>query len=240
MATVAPQRVGYARDHVFFFSIAVAMAVTVVVGFGSHALAGRVDIPGVPFWVHLHGLVFMSWMGFYVFQNWLILKGNVGRHRRLGWVGAGLAAIIVALGIFTGLAAVQMQRQPPFFAPDYFLSLTFLSMLGFGGLTAAAVAMRRRTEWHRRLMLCGTIVLINPAWGRLLPMPLLGGVGGQWAIFGMLMIYAAWAVIHDWRARGRIHPAYYWGIGAIVLWQVAMGPLATTPPIQALANALTA
>lgn len=240
MATLAGARARYERDHVFFFSIAIVMAATVVIGFGSNALAGRVDIPRVPFWVHLHGLTFLSWMGLYVFQNWLILKGNVRQHRQLGWIGAGVACLVVLLGAFTSLMAIHLHRQAFFFTPPFFLSLTMLSLLGFGGLTAAAILMRRGTEWHRRLMLCGTLILINPAWGRLLPMPLLGQVAGQWAIFGALMLYAAWAIIHDLRVRGRVHPAYYWGVGAIVAWQVAIQPLAATPLFQGWAAALTA
>lgn len=240
MATVPDLRTTYHRDHLFFFSIAVALGANVVLGFGTNALAGRVDIPHVPFWVHLHGLTFLSWMALYIYQNWLILKGDVARHRQLGWLGAVIAVAVIAMGLFTSLAAIHLHRQAPFFTPNFFLSLILLTLIGFGGLVGAAIAMRRRTEWHRRLMLCATILLINPAWGRLVPMPLLGQEMGQWAIFGGLMLYAAWAVIHDLRTRGRVHPAYRWGFGTIVAWQVLMAPLAATSLFQGMAHALTA
>jgi hypothetical protein len=37
--------------------------------------------------------------------------------------------------------------------------------------------MRRQSEWHRRLMLGSGILLLEPALGRMLPMPLLGPWG---------------------------------------------------------------
>jgi hypothetical protein len=89
-------------------------------------------------------------------------------------------------------------------------------------------------------MLCATIILINPAWGRLVPLPIVGQVIGQWMIFAALMLYAIWAMVHDLRTRGHVHPAYYWGVGTIVAWQALIQPLSLTPPVQALAHALTA
>lgn len=240
MASVVDIRARTSRDHVFFFSIAVALSVTAIIGFGLNAALGRVDVNGMPPWVHVHALVFVSWLLLYTYQNWLILQGDVARHRRLGWIGAWLAGGVVLAGLGTSLMAIHLHRQPFFFTPPFFLSLILLSLIAFAALVAAAIVLRRRTEWHRRLMLCATIVLINPAWGRLVPMPLLGQVVGQWVICAMLLLYVGWGVIHDLRTRGEVHPAYLWGAGTIVLWQALMQPLSVTPPIAALASVLAA
>lgn len=238
MATIVERRRRYERDHIFFLSMAIALAVTVVGGFATQALAGRVDIPHVPFWVHLHGLVFLSWMVLYVTQNALILRGSIALHRQLGWLAAGLACVMLPLAATTASMAVRLGRTPPFFRPDFFLSLSILELAGFAGLTAAAIALRKRTEWHRRLMLSGTIVLSGPAWGRLLPMPLLGG-WGEYAVLAVLLLYLAVGMIYDLRTRGRVHPAYLWGAGTIAATILLLQPLANTPPIAALAAALT-
>lgn len=240
MASVVDIRARLSRDHQFYFSIALALMLTVIAGFGLNAAMGRVTIRTLPPLVHVHGLTFMGWIILYTYQNWLILQGDVARHRQLGWIGAFLALAVFVVGLSTALMAIHLHRQPFFFTPPFFLVLTTLSLIAFAGLVGAAVLMRRQTEWHRRLMLCGTIVLINPAWGRLLPMPLLGQVIGQWAICAALMLYVLWGMIHDRRVRGHVHPAYWWGAGTLLLWQALMQPLSATPMVERLAAALAA
>ena len=36
------------------------------------------------------------------------------------------------------------------------------------------------------------------------------------------------AMVHDWRGRGRVHPAYWWGFGAMMVVQVARSVFAET------------
>ena len=66
---------------------------------------------------------------------------------------AGKVADIDA-GALSGIAVtVIMARNgtvPFFFQPLQFLVFDPVAVLTFAGLTAAAVALRRRTEWHRR------------------------------------------------------------------------------------------
>jgi MFS family permease len=42
----------------------------------------------------------------------------------------------------------------------------------------------------------------------------------------------------DLVVRRRIHPAYLWGVAAVVLMQALIGPLAFSPPAQTLVRAL--
>jgi hypothetical protein len=130
-----------------------------------------------------------------------------------------------------------MHRVPPFFPPGVFLVLDVTSILTFAGLTFAAIALRRDPAWHKRLMLCGTIMVMSPALGRLLPMPLLGP-WGSWAVSGTMLLYVLAAVLYDRGTRGRVHPAYAWGAGAIIATQLAIAGLSFTPPVLALAARL--
>lgn len=230
-------RLPYQRDAGFFTAMAIAIAVTVIGGFGSFALRGMVDVGRVPIWVHLHAMVFVAWTLLFVAQNALIARGSLALHRRMGWTAAGLACVMVPLGIITAVMAVRLGRVPPFFPNTIFLALSALELLAFAALLIGAIRLRRRTEWHRRLMLYAMIALIGPAFGRILPMPLLGDKGGL-AVLGGQLLFVAVAVVHDLATRRRVHPASLWGMGVIAVEGLAVPLLAATPPFIALAAAL--
>jgi hypothetical protein len=188
--------------------------------------------------VHLHAVVFLGWLALFVTQNVLAERGSLALHRKLGWLGAGLAALMVVLGSFTAIKAIELGRQPPFFSPHYFLALTHVGVAVFGALIAAAILRRRETEWHRRLMLSATILLLEPALGRLLPMPLIGGEAGEWYVLALQIAVLGIAMLHDRKLWGRVHSALLWGAGAIILSHAATSALSRFPPVVALAQSI--
>ncbi len=111
--------------------------------------------------------------------------------------------------------------------------MNLLGMLVFGGLVAAGVMLRRQREWHKRLMLCATVSILAPAFGRLLPMPLFGAAAPLVLLGAVLPFFVA-GMIADLIVRGRIHPAYIWAAGAVLLINIVTGPLAFSPPAAAL------
>lgn len=224
-------------EHRFFFTMAIAMAVTIMLGFSAQLAMGRSSF-GAPFMVHVHAVVFFGWTAFYVLQNGLIAAGSVALHKRLGWFGTGWATAIVLLGIYTTVTMVRRGRTPFFFEPNYFLFMNSLTVLGFGGLTAAAIVFRKRTDWHRRLLFCAMAILTGPAFGRLLPMPLLIPWAG-WAVFAAVMIFPVLGIFGDLRRMGRVHPAWWWGIGTIAALQCAIGIAAFSAPGLAIYGAIT-
>lgn len=225
------------RDRGFFLIMAIIIAATVIAGFALQFAAGRSSLAS-PWWVHLHGLTFMGWLGIYVTQNLLVYRGNLARHRRLGMVAAGYVGWAVLVGLSVTTLSVTNHRTPPFFQPNVFLVMDWLTVIVFAGLTWAGVRMRRSPHWHRRLMLCGAIQVMTPGVGRLLPMPLLGS-WSLWVIWLVMTAYLAAAMIYDLVTRGKVHPAYYWGFATITLAVAVMRPLAFSPPILALTGALT-
>lgn len=226
-----------AREQIFFTGMALAMALTVIGGFGTFALRGMVDIGRVPFWVHVHGAVFMGWTLLFVMQNLLVQGGARALHRRMGWIAAGLAVAMIPLGALTAIMAVRMGRVPSFFTPPIFLSLSALELLAFAVLLGGAVGARRRTDWHKRLMLCAMVAIIGPAFGRILPMPLLGSMAGL-AVLGAQMLFIVALLVHDLMTRRRPHPATLLGAVVIIIEGMAVPLLAATPPFLALADAL--
>lgn len=229
---------GAARAELFWHRMAIGLAVFIVLGFLQFALRGFVDPVAAPFWVHLHGVAMLCWLALLIVQPTLVSHDNLALHRRLGWIGAGLALFITGLGIFTGLASLVLNRFPPFFSPPYFLALTITESLVFGAMIAWALRRRRTTDWHRRLMIGATIIILEPALGRLLPIPIMGA----WAEPAVALCQLAVVAIvagYDRRTRGRVHRAT-WAVAAVVIaTRVAISLLAMAPPVITLAERLS-
>lgn len=230
---------GAVRAESFWQRMALGLTLFILFGFFQFSARGFVDFGQIPIWVHFHALAMLSWLVLLIVQPTLVGRNNLALHRRLGRIGAALAVVIVTLGIFTGIQALVLHRQPPFFTPPFFLMLNSLGSLSFGLMVAAAIGNRRRTDWHRRLMIGATILILEPALGRLLPMPLLGG-WGEWV--AMLCQLGAVAIVarFDVRTLGRLHPATTWVAGAVAATHILIALLAKTAPVIALATSIAA
>lgn len=241
MATVAavPAPSSYVASQSFFVKLAWVLSAIIVIGFAQNAALGRVDIPAVPVWVHLHGLAMLAWLGLFITQNRLAASGNLALHRKLGWAGAFLVFAIVGLALFAGLMSLVLHRSPPFFTAPFFLMLTAVDTLSFAGLVWAGVVNRRHTETHRRLIAGGTIVILEPAFGRLLPAPLIGGELTEWLILVIQLGILAVIGAHDRRTLGRVHPATLWVTAVIVLGHAVVSLASRSAPVIALANHIT-
>ena len=239
MATLAASpRARTTDDRRFFFRLALAMGIVNVLGFSLQFAMGRSTIHSPPL-VHAHGLVFMGWVFFYMLETGLAAYGVMRWHRRLGWVGAGWAAVMVVLGITITMVVERAGRVPFFFTPGYFLIMNPLSVLVFAGLLGWAIGRRRRTEWHRRLVVCAMAAIMGPGLGRLIPLPLLMPWAGA-AVFAGMMVFPVIGMIHDRRRHGRVHPAWYAGAMVLVAMQLVIEFTSRTPLAGALHAAVTA
>ena len=155
------------RERSFFMAMAVVLALTVLTGFGLFIAVG-ISSFGAPWWVHVHAVSFMSWIALYLAQNWQVWRGSIDAHRRLGRIGAVLAVWLVVVGLVLTPVTLAVHRSPPFFTPAQFLALDWVNVAVFAALIGTGLVMRRRSDWHRRLMLCATICVIAPAIGRIL------------------------------------------------------------------------
>ncbi|MET0249631.1 MAG: hypothetical protein ABW164_07870 [Sphingobium sp.] len=225
------------HDTGFYLYMSIAIAVTVIGGFGQFAMRGLVDVARVPFWVHVHAVVFVVWTLLFVAQNVLAQRRVMALHRRLGWATVGLAVAMVPLGAFTAAMSVVMGRVPPFFPIPIFVALNLLELLAFILLMTGAVWLRRRVEWHKRLMLFAMIAIIGPAFGRILPMPLLGDMGGLAVLAGQ-MLFVLPIIVHDLVRGRRLHPATMLGACVMLVEGLAVPLLAATPLVMTLTRAL--
>ena len=214
MATLVEQSARSVGDERFFLRAAIVMTLVVVAGFSFQLAMGRSTFAS-PVRVHLHAVLFMGWVAIYLTQNVLVATDRVHLHRRLGWLAAAWVPAMVVSGLFVTASMVRAGTVPFFFQPVHFLIFDPLAVLTFAGLTATAILLRRRTEWHRRLHFCGMTILLAPAFGRLLPLPLLQPWSWE-ATYAVILLFPLAGVWADIRRSGLAHPAWKWGIGTIV------------------------
>jgi hypothetical protein len=154
----------------FYFSMSLLVAAIVVTGF-KRTVNANLFHPAVPrpFILWIHGSAFAGWVIFFICQSTLVRVGKVSWHRSIGWFGAGLATVMVPLGVATAIImarfdTVQLhQNQSDAYA---FLSVPFYDMIAFGLLIALAIYWRTKPELHRRLIFIATCGLTDAAFGR--------------------------------------------------------------------------
>ncbi len=232
-------------ENGFYRRVAIFLALLIMLGFGLFNLAGLTDITVMPRSAHVHGVVMFAWLLLFVVQNFLGAGRNLSLHRKLGWFGAALAVVAVLTAWNTGIVTTALGRTPPVFYAPYFLALNLLTPVFFAGFVIAAITLRKRTDWHRRLMLAAIVIVTEPALGRLsllIAVPALGGpetalpllVGSQWIVpmMELAMQLAIVGVIawRDARARGAVHPAITLLALTIPLFYATLWLLAALPP----------
>src|SRR5438477_1854078 len=104
-----PLRPDKRSDRIFFLSMAVAVTLTVFLGFApsyyfkslthaTHYPTGVPISPALAPLIHVHALVFSAWVLFFIAQTTLVATARIQVHRRLGIVGAVLATVMAILG----------------------------------------------------------------------------------------------------------------------------------------------
>lgn len=217
-----PGAAARSTEERFFFKLACAIALVLVAGFTFQLAAGRSSF-AVPLVYHVHAVVFFGWVALFLTQTYLVAGNNVALHRRLGWLSALWVPAMVVLGVAMTVASLRRTGGPFFFDANEFLIGNPAGLLAFAALIGAAVALRRRTDWHRRLMLSAMASIAGPGFGRLLPMPLL--MPYAWEISNLICLsFVAAGMIRDKRHNGAVHPAWLVGIavsmGFLLLGQV--------------------
>jgi len=238
MATLAMPRAGTADDDRFFLTMAFVMAAIVATGFSLHLAAGRSSFAAPPI-VHAHAIVFMGWVVIYVLQNWFATRGPIALHRRLGRLALVWLAMMLVLGTAVTVFDVRRGHTPFIFQPLHFLVFDPMTLVGAIGLISAGVALRHRTDWHRRLNYSAMALLTGPAFGRMLPMPLLIPWAYHAALASTLTLPLV-GMIADARRSGRVHPAWWYALGGIAATEVVTDLIAFSPIGLALYGWVTA
>lgn len=225
------------RERRFYTGMAVAIVLTVFAGFSrTYYLKPYFGTPALSPLLHVHGLVFTSWLALFFAQVVLVAAHRTGVHRRLGVAGGALAALVAAVGVVTAVVRAKQGAAPPGFPPLAFLAIPLTDMLVFSSLVGAGFYFRRRTDTHKRLMLLATIAVLPAAIARL-PFELLKA--GPPAFFGLTDLFVVACVLYDLAALGRVHSATIGGALVVVLSQPLRLMVAGTSAWLAVATWLT-
>jgi hypothetical protein len=226
----------------FFIVMAAVMLAINFIGFApSYFLKRFFEGPELPFWTHVHGVVFTSWFVLFAGQAVLVRRGAIRLHQRVGRLGAVLAILMVLSG-----SAILYSRALEYDGSAGSLASTALVVSGnvallflFALFLGLGIFYRTRPDWHRRFMLLASLAMMPQALGRFgrLPIPPVFDAVPNEVMFvlgGMLVLLTAtW--IHDVLRRGRLHVVTGFGcpfvLGMIVLFAVA---LPQTRPFQDL------
>lgn len=199
--------VGKRREHLFYACMVVAVVITVFAGFArTYYLRPYFEPQPLMPLLHLHGVVFTSWVALFLTQTALVAARRTDIHRRLGMAGAVLAALVVVVGTATAIVRAKAVDVPPGSpSPLIFLTIPLGDMFVFALLVGAGFYFRRRADAHKRLMLLAMISILPAAVARL-PFAFIQQVGPL-AFFGLSDLFIVPCLLYDLATRGRLHRA---------------------------------
>src|SRR5215470_1884774 len=216
---LATDRSGY--DHIVFPCVAALVLVSVFVGFAqSYYLQGMLKLPPWkafatpphPVLVHIHAVIFSSWILLLVAQTSAVAGGRVEVHRRLGVAGFGLACLLVLVGL--AVICEFLSRHHALEDPSLrFPFLQIIDLLVFSTLICFGYRQRFKPAAHKRLMLIGTIALLGPAFSRWPVLIVNNSLVTDlccYALLALLAGYDVWSI-------GEIHRATLWGSTLLIV-----------------------
>src|SRR5581483_4521539 len=239
--THRPTREAWGADAGFYLTMTLVSAVIIFLGFSPSFYLKSVlhAPPPLSLLTITHGLVFTGWVLLFVTQPALIPIDKPALHRQLGINGAILFGVILSLGVSTAITAGRLGHAPPGApAPLVFMALPLLALVLAFFLVAGALMNRRRSDWHKRLMLASIFVMTGPAVGRL-AIPAGFAEQGSWlAIIGGEILLAI-SLAYDFHKHRKCHPAYLFGAAAFLAYHLGVAWAFQSPAWLAFAKAIT-
>lgn len=235
MATLAPIPPSpMERERRFYFVVSLVFLSAAIAGFGSFFAFG-VSSFASPWWVHVHAVAASGFLALYVVQNWLVDRGNFALHRGLGVFGAILALFLAAYSSWALTMTVAHGRMAHFFTAPFFLAMDWINIVVFLGLAGAGLALRARSDWHKRLMFGAMLSMMSVAWGRLI-LPRFFDQRALVIVWAVLVAHLVAAMAFDRRVHGKVHPAHYWTLAGLTAWITGLFAVSANPAFAAFAN----
>lgn len=227
-------------DGAFWWSFAALAWVLVGVGFGDAIrlrFTGQAEYPA-PAALVIHVWTFFAWLSLLVLQITLAASGHMRLHRLVGLAGMLLVPVMAWSAIAAELHGQQFRAATD---PDAirFLPIPVASILCFTGCAAAALLLRRRPDWHKRMIYLATSTVLVATffrwWGDALYAALPPGRVAEWTAnyIGVALLLALGAG-YDVATRGRLHSAWKIAIPLLLALQftaVAIGQGAWWPDV---------
>ena len=211
-------------DHRFFTVASVCVTVIVLAGFiPFYTLRLLRHDPNLTLLVQMHGLVMASWIALFLTQTLLVARHRVDLHRKLGIFGAGIAPLVVLVGVPTLIHSAARKSHDVHSTRFCWMLIAFdgLALVAFAGLVCAALMLRERPASHKRLMLLASLSLLGPGFGRITSIA--RGFKGD-SDFSVLLLCIGSVVLCasiDWVRSRRLLPAFLWGGASVIGVDVA-------------------
>ena len=220
----------------YFFVMGLVLLGIVISGFSLFTTTVRPGgIGAVPWYLHVHGAIFLSWYALFIFQARLVSGGNLRLHMTIGRISLVLAAAMIVIGYVVIRGAYA---RPEFsiagLTPAGSMMFPFTDIVNFSIAYGLALANRRVPAAHKRLMLLAGILMIDPAMFRLVTA--LGGPPPVVLILELALLLSL--VTYDVATRRAPHWASILGIGLFVGAVVCKMLLASHPAWAAFVEAL--
>jgi hypothetical protein len=179
--------------------------------------------PPFPLVMHMHAVVMGAFLLFLLSQTYLVASGRCALHRRLGPIGALLAALLVVVGfvlvptmyhqVWDALQAAPPEARPALEARNHWMDNVMLLQLRIGFLFPILLmlglnARDRRSGFHKRMMIMAPATALPAAFDRItwiphsLPQSPLSP--DLYVLFALMPLFL-WDVIRN----RRVHEAYW-------------------------------
>lgn len=196
------------------------MVAVIIIGFSNTYLpkitSTNIQLPPI---IHLHALVFVLWLAFFLFHVTLIVRKKIAIHTRLGKWGVLFSLVMLVIGCAASIAVAKLGHKgiPGVEFPDAagFLLLNLSSLIVFVTLTVLGWLNRNNPPAHKRFMLLATAGGLTPP--GVARMPFIVGSTPAIAIVVLVLVLAG--PVYDIISYRKIHWAYLLGI-IIVLFSL--------------------
>ena len=206
--------------HGYFVTFTALFALLVLIGFSRTfflpVAQGTFSRPPV---VHIHGALFFAWTLLLVLQSVLAARKKLRWHRRIGSYAAWLIIPMLLMGGLVSGRDTQNDFETGGGEPRlifFYGELADLAM--FGTLAGLAMLLRHKPQFHKRLVLLGSLGLLGAAIGRT---PELSGMYILEAMIGSMAVY-------DLFSQRRLHIATIAGGAFLLLMAYSQGAIGGT------------
>lgn len=221
----------WARDRAgrFYLAFGIVSLAAALTGFSTtYLLPMARSTFTAPAPVHLHGTLCLTWVLLFIAQALLVRARRTPLHRQLGMLGIPVALGVLASGMATAHWATTRDLET---VPTAFTTMTgtLTSLAIFAAFVIFAVAMRRKPDWHKRLMMLATVVVLWPAYFRFrhlmpwVPRP------DIWLAVVLADLPIVIAAVRDRVLYGHVHPVWAVFGTALIVEQATEVLLFETP-----------
>lgn len=219
----------------FFLLMSGVLLLVVLTGFSRTLyLRPAFEVPAIPTYLVLHGVLMTMWFAGVVVQTALVATRRVSWHRALGWTLAAVGVAMIPSGAYVSLNNLARRVAMGADADAIMPAISSVVWTNIGALScfvillSAAILLRRRPELHKRLMLLASISMVSPAITRISQWPVFEGIGDP-PLFRYCLMLSLFVplFVHDYRTIKRPHPVTLagtlgvMGVKAICGWVIA-------------------